>query len=129
MQFATPRMRRASEPALPMINVVFLLLIFFLMSAQISPPPPFDVTPPDAQSDTPAEAERVLYIAADGKLALGQARSEAVWDTLTALADEEAQKRLTLMVDGALAASRLAEVLARLGDLGFETLHLVTGGA
>ena len=38
MEFSTPRMRRAAEPALPMINVVFLLLIFFLMSAQIAAP-------------------------------------------------------------------------------------------
>ncbi|MGR3522560.1 MAG: biopolymer transporter ExbD, partial [Paracoccus sp. (in: a-proteobacteria)] len=34
-----------------MINVVFLLLIFFLLTAQIAPAPPFDVTPPDSRSD------------------------------------------------------------------------------
>ena len=33
MDFSPPKPRRESEPALPMINVVFLLLVFFLMSA------------------------------------------------------------------------------------------------
>jgi len=40
MEFARPRHRRPLEPIVPMINVVFLLLIFFLMSAQIRTPRP-----------------------------------------------------------------------------------------
>ena len=108
MDFSLPRGRKASEPALPMINVVFLLLIFFLMSAQIAAPPPFDVTPPKASSDSAAEGERVLYIARDGQLALAQARDEAVWDTLGGPGAGEGG--LTLAVDGGLPAATLARV-------------------
>ena len=51
MRFAPPgaRPRRPRESAVPMINIVFLLLIFFLMTATIAPPAPFAVTPPAAE--------------------------------------------------------------------------------
>ncbi|NHX27772.1 biopolymer transporter ExbD, partial [Escherichia coli] len=46
MQFPQHPRRDRGENIVPMINVVFLLLIFFLMTAQIGPPAPIDVTPP-----------------------------------------------------------------------------------
>lgn len=39
MQFDLPQRRSRPESVVPMINIVFLLLIFFLMTAQIAPPP------------------------------------------------------------------------------------------
>lgn len=47
MDFAPPKRRPRAESIVPMINVVFLLLIFFLMTAQIAPPDPFEVAPPN----------------------------------------------------------------------------------
>ncbi|MEI4195270.1 ExbD/TolR family protein [Roseovarius sp. E0-M6] len=126
MDFSTSRMRRASEPALPMINVVFLLLIFFLMSAQISTPPPVEVSPPAASGAEAAVAESVLYVTREGVLAMGEARAEAVWAMLAAMDEENRQMPMTLNVDGALPAADLARVLGRLSALGFENLHLAT---
>ncbi|MBL4543543.1 MAG: biopolymer transporter ExbD, partial [Rhodobacteraceae bacterium] len=53
MRLAAPRPTRPREPVVPMINVVFLLLIFFLMAAVIAPPEPFGVTLPRAAADDP----------------------------------------------------------------------------
>ena len=47
MEFApASRPHTPRESVVPMINVVFLLLIFFLMTAQITAPTPVEVTPP-----------------------------------------------------------------------------------
>jgi len=125
MNFSRPKPRRVSEPALPMINVVFLLLIFFLMSAQIAPPPPFDVTPPQADAPEQAEADHTLYIAPDAALALGEVSGGAVWAVLSELAQSDA---ITLLIraDAALPANDLARVLSRASALGLSDIRLVT---
>ena len=54
MDFAPRRPARpARENIVPMINVVFLLLVFFVMTAQIAPPDPFDIAPPEAGDAPP----------------------------------------------------------------------------
>src|SRR3546814_21197217 len=61
---------------LPLINVVFLLLIFFMLVGRLTQAAPFTVTPPvsqqaEAAEPQPAEAppEAAIQIAADGRLA------------------------------------------------------------
>ena len=61
MRFASPPRRSPPESVVPMINVVFLLLIFFLISAQISPPDPFETRLPVAQSDGVQKHANILY--------------------------------------------------------------------
>lgn len=123
--FARPRPRSLRETAVPMINIVFLLLIFFLMAAQIAPPDPFEIAAPEADSPLPPEAggdPAALYLAADGRLAFGAARDEGVWSALAAL-DETA---LMLRADAAVPGADLAAVLARLSELGVARVTLIT---
>ncbi|WP_170864107.1 biopolymer transporter ExbD [Paracoccus sp. SM22M-07] len=82
-----PRRRPRGESIIPMINVVFLLLIFFLLTAQISPSTPFPVTPPDSRSDLRTQAQDVLYVSATGELAWNEARGEDVWPLIAARTD------------------------------------------
>ena len=125
MEFSQVRRRRQSEPALPMINVVFLLLIFFLMSAQIVAPPPFEVTPPNAgQGSTPQE-DRRLYLSAEGELAMGEARGSEVWRSLAMIPETE-RGALLVRADAKLHAAELAGVLGKLAALGFEKIQLAT---
>lgn len=125
MNFARPKPRRLSEPALPMINVVFLLLIFFLMSARIAPPAPFAVAPPEAVAEGEAHGEHTLHIGADGLLAFDAAREDGVW---AALGGIETPETATLLIraDASLPANRLAEVLSRASQIGFGEIRLVT---
>ena len=125
MDFSRPTPRRPSEPALPMINVVFLLLIFFLMSAQIAPPPPFDIQSPEAEAAGEAAAEHVVYIAADGALAYGGHRGDAIWPALAALGAPN-ETRVLIRADAGLPAREVAGVLTRLGRLGLTQIHLAT---
>ena len=124
MDFAPPKPRRTVEPTLPMINVVFLLLIFFLISAQIVTPPPVEIAPPTANGsgiDSPIQ----LHITSDGTLVFDSTRGEAVWDAIAASVDPQSAA-LLIRADAALPATDLAKVLARTAALGFASVQLAT---
>lgn len=129
MNFARPKPRRPSEPALPMINVVFLLLIFFLMSAQIAPPPLLAVTPPRTEAPNEAKpearAEHTLYLGAKGEIAFGPLSGDAVWAALRDLPQAEGAT-LHIRADAALPADDLARALSRASVEGFDRIFLVT---
>ena len=125
MQFSAPRRRRAPEPIVPMINVVFLLLIFFLMSAQIAPPAPFELTLPQGAEGDRAVPADTLYMDAEGQLAFNAARGEAVMDALAARATPDAP--LHIRADAAMEARALARLLPQLAARGIERVEIVTG--
>lgn len=126
MNFAPSRpRRRTSENIVPMINVVFLLLIFFLISAQFTAPDPFDVTPPDSLSEANQPVSDTLFVAADGTLGFEGATNDAA---LARLAIRDPEKPLYLRADTALPARDLATLLPRLARLGVRDTRLVTGG-
>lgn len=125
MQFTAPRRRRTAEPIVPMINVVFLLLIFFLMSAQIAPPAPFEVTLPQSVGDERAAPADTLYMDADGRLAFNAARGEAVLGALTARATID--EPLQIRADARLDARALARLLPQLATRGIAEVEIVTG--
>lgn len=115
--------RRGSRDGniVPMINVVFLLLVFFLMTAQITPPEPIDVRPPSSLADTSeALPEGVLFIGADGSLAFESTRGEAVFDHLPTDAP------LSIRADRDVDAQALAALLPRLAALGVSDVTLLT---
>lgn len=119
-----------------MINVVFLLLIFFLMSAQIAPPEPFDVEPPVMAETESAEGEFRLYMDAEGQIGYLDIIGEA--EALAALAaareshcaaepcPDDAPPPLILRADAKLDAARLAALMPKLGAAGFRVVQLVT---
>ncbi len=134
MDFRDPPRRRPEENLLPMINVIFLLLIFFLIAARMTAPEPFAVTPPQAGAEAEARGDFTLFLAADGVLAYRDARGN---DALAALTISRADHcattdctaispRLTLRADAALPAADLAALMPRLPALGFTSIELVT---
>lgn len=121
MRFARPRPRRGTDAAVPMINVVFLLLIFFMMAARIAPAPPFEVTLPQTPSQAALGDADVLYVAADGTLGFGGVTGE---ESLALLHSDPPRTRLTLRADAALPAPDLARLLGRLAALGVTSVDL-----
>lgn len=68
-----PRRSRTEDVMLPLINIVFLLMVSFMLVGALSPPDAFDLEPPRAKTLTPADAgELSLVVAADGRLGLGR---------------------------------------------------------
>lgn len=120
-----PRARRASkEPVVPMINVVFLLLIFFLMTAQIVPPAPFDIDLPGAAGQED-DGQSALFISSEGEIAFGTLRGDAA---LSAAVDQAVKGSVRLTADANLSAAILARVLGQLSALGATGVEIVTEG-
>jgi len=121
MQFLPPRPRPRREAILPMINVVFLLLIFFLMTARIAPAPPFDLTPPEAGGETTEPALRTLWLGAQGQIVHDGLSGD---QALAALAEGDGP--VLIRADAALAAADLARLMRQLAALGVTDLRLAT---
>lgn len=120
MTFDPPPRPARGENIVPMINIVFLLLIFFLLTATIAPPDLFPVTPPEAEGVTAQLPPGTpLHVSADGALALGPLRDE---EALAALAGHGVP--LVLRADAALPGSELASLLTRLSALGVNEIDL-----
>jgi biopolymer transport protein ExbD len=126
MDFGAPPERIRPEAVLPVINLVFLLLIFFLISATLSQPEPVTVEPPVADGTGPLDAgpDR-LSLSRDGTLAWGQARGAEALAALVASLDPDNPHTLALHADGAAPASAVAAVVRDLAASGITDIWLI----
>ncbi|MCA1300521.1 biopolymer transporter ExbD [Stappia indica] len=99
MRIAPEARRRPVEPMLPLINVVFLLLIFLLLMGRVEERAKITVTPAEATQTEPARAVLRLHVDAAGEVAFGAALGEEA--VLAALA--------TALVDGISADGDLSK--------------------
>ena len=125
MNFAPPRKRRIDQDRaiVPMINVVFLLLVFFLLTASLTLPPPREITAPVAQTPLRDPQPGTLYIAADGQLFFGDKTGEAA---LIALSATRPEGPLPVLADAAYPAADLARLLPELAALRITDVRLIT---
>ncbi|MDF1871586.1 biopolymer transporter ExbD [Vannielia sp.] len=126
----SPKPRRArSESIVPMINVVFLLLIFFLMTSQLVPPEPFEVTPPAAALEVEATPAPVLYLSGGGQLGFGDARGEAALAAFVSAVKQAGEGQVAqLRADKAVPAARVATLMRDLAAAGLSRAQLVVEG-
>lgn len=123
MNFEPPPRKEPPESIVPMINVVFLLLIFFLMTAQIAPPDPFGIEPPESAEGEAGAAPLVLQVSEAGETAFGEMRGDAA---LEAIAAEAAAGPVTLRAHAELPAEDLARIMADLAGRGIGAVELAT---
>ena len=127
MRFPIPSRRNESENTLPLINVVFLLLIFFMIAGRLSEADPFQVMPPESSSEIhPGERDLLVHVDAQGAVALeGQPiAAEHLAAEVTRLLPESGVVRLK--ADGAADAAQVVDVMESLREAGVERLHLLT---
>lgn len=124
-------MRRASDDAnLPLINLVFLLMVFFLLVGTLAAPEALQVEPPVSQQLPRDRADADpdgLVIAADGRMALGaETLTDAGLDArLSKWAQENPGTHLRLKADANLEARTLVRILRRLRAAGVEHVRLL----
>ena len=128
LNFATPARRPRAESIVPMINVVFLLLIFFLMTSRLSPPEPFEVTPPTAGDGSEGEVAAVLYLSAEGEAAFEELRGEAAIAAFAASGSGSgADMAPRLRADANVEAAVVARLMRDLAAAGLTDVALVVG--
>ncbi len=129
MQFhRRARKKDEEERILPLINVVFLLLIFFMLAGRLATSEPFRIALPEsAAADETQRRDAVLLLAADGRLALdGQALEPAELKTaLAARLADVPDLSVNLKADGAAEATAVVAVMETLRDAGLRDLRLL----
>ncbi len=117
------------DPILPLINVVFLLLIFVMIMSRVEGTDSFEVAPPVSTSDEPAgQRESLLVLTSTGELHLDGQTLEK--DDLMAFAkqyaaDQNAQE-LKIKADAKVDAMELISLMENLRMAGLENLVLLT---
>lgn len=119
--------RSLDDSILPLINIVFLLLIFFVIAGVITRSAPFDLTLPASTriEDQALPEEQILAVSADGQLAFaGEIVDSAELDAL--FADWPAGQALQIRADSDLRADALSQLLGRLRTAGVAEVRLLT---
>ena len=119
----------SDDNLIPLINIVFLLLVFFMVAGQISSITDPGIEAPTSESQKPVEAaELELVMKADGSLTLGG--QPLVLDELkpsvqNAMATAT-ELRVALKADRSVKASDLDPVLTVFREQGVSTITLHT---
>ena len=129
MQFQTPRPKNDDERILPLINVVFLLLIFFMLAGKLAASDPFEIAPPQSASESSIGAEVLLVqVGAEGQLALeGEILTKSDLQTaVTERMSTDPNTPIQLKADAAAKATEVVAVMQLLRAAGVERLRLLT---
>ena len=129
MFFQPPPPKNDEQRVLPLINVVFLLLIFFMLAGKFMAADPFEVLPPQSASEGLTEPQQVIVaVGADGQLGLDGVVMEepAVRDAISRHLSDDPDVRIQLRADGRAEATRVVGVMELLRESGVERLELLT---
>jgi biopolymer transport protein ExbD len=109
---------------LQFINIVFLILIFFLANGTVSAPPLRDVVPPiTIMSDTATVPQNRLYVSSSGKLVFDN--RDVTLDEFIALAKQR-RNASVLVADKRLPAVDLLDILMALRAEGLAEPAVIT---
>lgn len=123
---ATPR-KRAGENVIPLINIVFLLLVFFLLAGTFEPRPPFEIEAIATRTGRPAQAaETPLAVAASGRIYY-RGRATSLPELTQAVVDaHDDDAPLEILLDRRLRAQLLHPVIEALSRGGVTKIRLLT---
>lgn len=133
MKFPRPSQEEISVNLTPLIDVVFLLLIFFMVSTTFDDKTQLSITLPEADGAALAQsAEQVTvtvtstgdYLVNGEKLAASD--SKALRTALLALGQEKTDMPLQIYADANVAYQSVVRVYDVAGQLGFVKLSLTT---
>ncbi|RBW51957.1 ExbD/TolR family protein [Marinobacter sp. F3R11] len=117
-------MERVEDALLPLINLVFLLLMFFIVAGQLAddPLPDLPATPPSTEQHSP---QADLFVDADGHWRVsGETLDEQT--ILQRLPEPDAQNPLKIAADSSISMADLETLLRTLEQGGFEEILLLT---
>lgn len=118
------RVKRTSrrEPAISLINIIFLILIFFMITGSLARPVPASLELVETSGLACCAGPRVLAVAADGALSV----NGAPIDSLEAYLQAAPTKDARLAPDRRLPARELILLVAELRALGAKRVVILT---
>ena len=109
------------ENIVPMINIVFLLLIFFLITSSLVPRPSEIIERPFGLTDAQVEDPNYLFVTSSSEIMYLGESGEIAWN----LIEESNLNTLTIEADRNLAANKFISFLNRLSDISIPHLEMV----
>ncbi len=128
MRLSRPERRRNEENLIPLINIVFLILIFFLIASTIQPFSGREIKlAVSAMPSNSAASTRMLVIRSDGARFIG-GQQMTDNDLQTRLNDwsNESDAPITLVADRTTKASELIAAAALARSAGIKDVKLLT---
>jgi len=129
MKIPASRLSRHGEPMGPLVDVVFLLLVFFLLAGVLEPVPPLSVDPPEAEHAAAGGGDRLRIlldaggrIAVEGEVLDADRLAEAVGERI----DADGPRAALVEADGHAAVGAVFSLLKALRRLGLEDVRLAT---
>ena len=130
MRLPRPTVRTNQESTITLINVVFLMLIFFLIAGSLTPPMDKEVALISTAESNQAEPPDALFVTAQGSIRARDAEitpagyvAKVRQDRLLVYGDEVTVK---IAADRDLPAERLIGIVAELRDAGASRITVVT---
>ncbi len=128
MNFGTQKPPLPTLELTPLIDVVFLLLIFFMVSTQLNAPLALPIQLPEAQAIAPAQQEaKRLVIGENGAMMLGSSPLKEDWKSKLKVLLQDTNRAIPIQI----AADQLTphffvvHAMDALSGLGFEQLQIV----
>ncbi len=129
MQLQFGKQEEEPDTILPLINVVFLLLIFFIMTGALHAVDYFNVNPPSSSSEFQASLDdTVILVGADGRVAIDNKEVDEV-DLQLSVSDKLAANAgavFRIKADGRVDAVRVVEVMELIEAVGVRRVMLLT---
>lgn len=117
-------MERVEDALLPLINLVFLLLMFFIVAGKLSETPLPDLPGTTAQ-DKPQLPEADLMLAANGDWSVG-GEPVSPDNLLARLPAPDQEQPLKIAAEKGISMSQLEELLLQLENGGYQEVILLT---
>lgn len=129
IDFGQPRKREPYEPMIPLINVVFLMLIFFLLTGELSPTDPVEVTPPVGEIDAsdPFD-ELIIFVDVEGLVYIRERilGPDIVSSYVAQIFAEEGRPSIVIKADENAPADDVITLLENLRALDIEEVMVIT---
>ncbi|MEQ8392249.1 MAG: biopolymer transporter ExbD [Thalassospira sp.] len=114
------------EPMLPLINIVFLLLIFFMIAGSLQKLGPFEVNPPASQTAA-ADPENTIVLWLSQGAEIGINDQKGGLERLSSMLPENYTGRpVEIRADRVTEGAKVVAVLKRLQELGVDKVQLMT---
>lgn len=132
MRLSSPlrKASRQAEPLLPMIDVVFFLIVFFMIVSRFAAPEPFPVALPQSAAQDLQPGEATIHLSAEGLVAAmdisGPVQGAAAVAALARRCGHGSCGPVLIHADAAAPASAVATLLRQLAAAGLPDLRLVT---
>lgn len=129
MQFQRRKKARLDLNLLPMINVVFLLLIFFMVAGRVEKIDIFEVEPPiSSTSRERTSYNSVVYLHQDGRIAVNDdvVEKDNLPTIIATLYIDNPTQEITVKSDAEVPAENLLYVMNVIESSGGQNVSLIT---